>query len=222
MIMWGSPVFGCALLASAVVLRRWPLVALAVMLGGSAASMVLEPDSTRLTWIVVTCAAGLEICYMAATRGRTVSVAGAALGVAGVLTPLLAVPSAAAFQGGRVGSDGPPFVAVAVPLFVIVAWLIGHSIRQAQARAELVRVQAAAQAALAERLRIARELHDMGAHSIGVIAIQAGGRAGRVGGAAADRPRPARHGGAQHRRHRDPGGRGPPGLRRQPRRGARR
>jgi signal transduction histidine kinase len=172
--MWGSPVFGCALLASAVVLRRWPLVALAVMLGGSAASMVLEPNSARLTWIVVTCAAGLEICYIAATRGRTVSVAGAAMGVAGVLTPLLAVPSATSLQGGRVGSDGPPFVAIAVPLFVIVAWLIGHSIRQAQARAELVRVQAAAQAAMAERLRIARELHDMVAHSIGVIAIQAG------------------------------------------------
>ena len=72
------------------------------------------------------------------------------------------------------GSAGPPTVTIAVPVFTIIAWLIGHSIRQAQARAELVRVQAAAQAAMAERLRIARELHDLVAHSIGVIAIQAG------------------------------------------------
>ena len=62
----------------------------------------------------------------------------------------------------------------AVVLVTVIAWLIGNSIRQAQARAELVRAQAAAQAVMAERLRIARELHDIVAHSIGIIAIQAG------------------------------------------------
>ena len=174
MIMWGSVVFGCALLASAVVLRRWPLAALAVMLGGSVASMVLQPGSPTFALIVVICAAGLETCYIAATRSRRVSVTGAAMAVAGVLTLLLAVPSAAGLRAGNVGSGGPPLVAVAVPLFIITAWLIGHSIRQAQARAELVRVQAAAQAEMAERLRIARDVHDIVAHSIGVIAIQAG------------------------------------------------
>ena len=48
------------------------------------------------------------------------------------------------------------------------------------------------------------------------------GRPDRDGRAAADRPRTARHRGAQHRHHRDPGRRGPQGLRRQSRRRARR
>jgi signal transduction histidine kinase len=174
MIEWGSVVFGCALLASAVGLRRWPLAALAVMLGGSAASIVLRPSSPTFALIVVICAAGLEICYIAATRSRRVSVTGAAMAVAGVLALLLADPSVAWLRSGRIGSGGPPSVTIAVPLFILIAWLIGHSIRQAQARAELVRVQAAAQAEMAERLRIARDVHDIVAHSIGVIAIQAG------------------------------------------------
>ena len=174
MIMWGFPVLGCALLASALLLRRWPLAALAVLVGGSVASMVLQPRPASALQIVVACAAGLEICYIAATRSRRVSVTGAAMAGAGLPIPVLAVPSPAWLRGGTVGGGPVPLVTIAVPLFTIIAWLIGNSIRQAQARAELVRAQAAAQTAMAERLRIARELHDMVAHSIGVIAIQAG------------------------------------------------
>src|ERR1700689_4844506 len=113
MIMWGSVGFGCALLASAVVLRRWPLAALAVLLGGSVASMVLQPSSPTFALIVTICAAGLEICYITATRSRRVSVTGAAMAVAGLLTLLLAVPSVAWPRVGSVGSGGPPVVAIA-------------------------------------------------------------------------------------------------------------
>src|SRR5580658_1538396 len=175
MIEWGSVVFGCALLASAVLLRRWPLAALAVMLGGSVAAMVPGlPGDDVVLQVAVVCAAVLEICYIAATRTRAVSITGAAMVVAGLLIPILTVPRLTSLRGGGVGTPAIPVVAVAVPLFTIIAWLIGHSIRQAQARAELVRVQASAQAAMAERLRIARDMHDIVAHSIGVIAIQAG------------------------------------------------
>jgi signal transduction histidine kinase len=173
MIIWVGVVLGGALLASALLLRRWPLVALAVTLGGSVATMVLQPRVTA-GLVVLAVAAGLEICYIAATRSRRVSVTGAAIACAGLLIPQLAVPSLAALRGGTIGSAGPPTVTVVVVLVVVIAWLIGYSIRQAQAWAELARGQAAAQAAMAERLRIARELHDMVAHSIGIIAIQAG------------------------------------------------
>jgi signal transduction histidine kinase len=173
MIMWGSVAFGCSLLASVLLLRRWPLAALAVVLAGSVASMVLQPRPSYAL-VVLACVVGLEICYIAATRGWRVSAAGAAMGAAGLLIPILAVRSLGPLRGGSLGESLIPLAAIAVPLFTAIAWLIGHSIRQAQARAELVRAQAAAQATMAERLRIARELHDLVAHSTGIIAIQAG------------------------------------------------
>ena len=176
MIMWAFPVLGCTLLASALLLRRRPLTALAVLLGGSVASMTLQspvPGSTLQ--IVAACAAGLELCYIAATRTRRVSVTGVAMAGAGLLILLLGVPYSGTHRDGIVQPAVAP-VTIAVPLVMVmvIAWLIGNSIRQAHARAELVRAQAAAQAAMAERLRIARELHDIVAHSIGIIAIQAG------------------------------------------------
>jgi signal transduction histidine kinase len=172
MILWGFVVLGCALLGSALLLRRWPLAALAVLLGGSVAS-VLQPRPSYALFVLA-CVVGLEICYIAATRSRRVSAAGGAMGAAGLMVPLLAVPSLIRFRGGSLGGSAIDLVTIAVPLFAIIAWLIGHSIRQAQARAELLRAQAAAQATMAERLRIARELHDLVAHSTGIIAIQAG------------------------------------------------
>jgi signal transduction histidine kinase len=174
MIMWGFPVLGCAMVASALLVRRWALAALAVLLAGSVASMVAHPWPSSALLVVLAVAVGLEICYIAATRSRGVSVTAAAMACAALLIPVLAVPSLAALRGGTLGSAGPSTATIVIALVTIIAWLIGHSIRQAQARAELVRVQAAAQATMEERLRIAREVHDMVAHSIGIIAIQAG------------------------------------------------
>jgi len=173
MIRWGFPVLACALLAAALLLRRWPLAAVAVTLGGSVAYM-LQPRPAIVALVVLALAVGLEICYIAATRTPGVSVTGAAMAAAGLVIPLLAVPSLRSLRGGTVGSAGPPVVTLVVLVITVTAWLIGHSIRQSQVRAELVRAQAAAQTAMAERLRIARELHDIVAHSIGIIAIQAG------------------------------------------------
>ena len=160
--MWAFPAFICALLASAVLLRRRPLTALAVMVGGAVATMALKPvmPASALE-IPIAGAVGIEICYIAATRTLRVSATGLAMVGGGLLIPVSGGVDLASFRVG-------------VALVTAIAWLIGHSIRQVQARAELLRAQAAAQIVMAERLRIARELHDIVAHSIGIIAIQAG------------------------------------------------
>jgi hypothetical protein len=86
MIMWGTWALICALLASALLLRRMPLMALALTLAGLAAASMAPKTlmSASGLQVVVACAAGLEICYMAATRTRKVSVPGVAPGRRGL------------------------------------------------------------------------------------------------------------------------------------------
>src|SRR5579872_1732128 len=176
MIMWGQPAFICALLASAVLLRRMPLIALGVTMAGLVV-LNLAPKTelpASALQIVAASAAGIEVCYMAATRTRRVSGTGVAIAGIGLPILILELPPPTSIPPNGSSGTPIPLVTIAVPLAMIIAWLIGNSIQQAQARAELVRAQAAAQTVMAERLRIARELHDIVAHSIGIIAIQAG------------------------------------------------
>jgi signal transduction histidine kinase len=63
---------------------------------------------------------------------------------------------------------------VSVALGVIVAWFTGYIVRQRRRYALRLQDEAASKAVAEERLRIARELHDVVAHSMSVIAVQAG------------------------------------------------
>jgi signal transduction histidine kinase len=65
-------------------------------------------------------------------------------------------------------------VLVPVALAAIIAWMTGYSARQRRLYAVTMQQQAAHSAVAEERLRIARELHDVVAHSMSVIAVQAG------------------------------------------------
>lgn len=72
--------------------------------------------------------------------------------------------------------SGSPNVGLAVfaALVVIIFWIVGYAAGQRRAYSAQLQDQAAAGAVTEERLRIARELHDVVAHSMTVIAVQAG------------------------------------------------
>ncbi|MBD2895753.1 hypothetical protein amrb99_46920 [Actinomadura sp. RB99] len=141
-------------------LRRRPLAAHGILLFAWIVALMQTRSGTI---------AGLEILltdlavgYIAAARERRISVPVAAV------TCVLQVLSVLAWL------SADAVLHVTVVLAMAVTWMTGNSIRARRAHTEMLREQATAQAVAAERLRIARELHDMVAHSIGIIAIQAG------------------------------------------------
>ncbi|MCW2912217.1 MAG: putative Signal transduction histidine-protein kinase DegS [Actinomycetia bacterium] len=150
------------LVLPAALLHRRPLPALALLLAGSLAeTLALHSRQTALLQIL---AVDIAVYFIAATRPRRISIAAAVM-TFGVLVGYFA---------SRVVPGFGTSTQLAVASTVVIAWLIGNSMRQSHVYAETLRAQATVQAVTAERLRIARELHDMVAHSIGIIAIQAG------------------------------------------------
>jgi len=145
-------------------LTRRPLTSLTMLVLGA---LVLTNGPLHTTSIapqqyLPVCVA---LCFVAAERRRT-SLFAAGLALAG----LLGYVGTRLALGFRVGTS----VEAVVLMMIVVAWVIGNSRRQEREHTEQMRSQVAEQAVTAERLRIARELHDMVAHSIGVVAIQAG------------------------------------------------
>jgi signal transduction histidine kinase len=177
-----------AVLLSAVLLRRWPLSALVLLLAGAVAAAImpwplipnvnLHQLALRSPAFFLIAPAGVAVGFIAATRPRPISIA-AALIALGVLARCAGVGMLWVFPDGGIGGMPPAYPAgtapvLAVAVTIVIAWLVGQSIRQNRLHAETLRTQTEAAAVTAERLRLARELHDVVAHSIGVIAIQAG------------------------------------------------
>ncbi|MEE1809661.1 sensor histidine kinase [Streptomyces sp. BE133] len=143
--------------------RRRPLLVFGVLL----AETLVMPALDAKTWPLFL-AMDCLVCYIAATHPRRTAVAAAVTELATWSGEWLAVNHRQEMVSDFLST------LLAVAASIVIPWTIGNSIRQQHLYSQALRAQAATQAVTAERLRIARELHDMVAHSIGVIAIQAG------------------------------------------------
>jgi signal transduction histidine kinase len=110
------------------------------------------------------------VLYTVTVEGRKRTGA-AALGL--VLAVMLFLAAAGSTTRPR-GADAAGAVFVPIALANVIAWMTGYSVRQRRLYVVTLQQQAANSAVAEERLRIARELHDVVAHSMSVIAVQAG------------------------------------------------
>ncbi|MEV4110181.1 sensor histidine kinase [Nonomuraea sp. NPDC049695] len=151
-------------LSGGALLRCRPLPALWLLMTGSVlACLPLGVGAIPLAQYL---AVDVAVFFIAAGRARRTGVAA----LAGALAVLAGYLTTRLLFGWPVGLSAE----LAVAMTVVIAWLIGHSVRQAREHAETLIAKATVQAATDERLRISRELHDTVAHSITVIALQAG------------------------------------------------
>ncbi len=157
---WLPPVLAVCLSIPVAIRRRDPVFSLALVLVGCAAVLWLDGRITRGPIVPL----ALVLFLVAATRSRRAALAALAASLA-----LCAV------QGLIMSLDGiGAGNAIVAGLVLIIVWMVGYSIGQRRAYAARLRQQATDNAVTAERLRIARELHDVVAHSMTVVAVQAG------------------------------------------------
>ena len=176
---YGVPLWVAYLLAlistlPVAVRRLWPLPVLGVVLAGSVAAMAIGTGKDPYVAVAY-------VLYLVALRYPRRTAAAVLAGVL-VLTAAGTAAGGAALGHNEASTVAARFVGSAV--VIIAAWMIGVAVREQRAYTAGLREQAerrvqaqlaeGRRAATEERLRIARELHDVVAHSLSLIAVQAG------------------------------------------------
>jgi signal transduction histidine kinase len=168
----GYVVAGAVVCGALAFRRRWPLWVLLVTVAGALVRTVLERSGAAGTPFLV--ASSLAVFTFVLASGWSAGLAG------GAITALVL------FCGGGLWVPGSWWDAenVGVLAWTGMAVAAGAALRNRRAyvaavrerarRAEEAREQEAGRRVVEERLRIARELHDVVAHHIAVIQVQAG------------------------------------------------
>jgi signal transduction histidine kinase len=157
---WLPLVLAACLCIPAALRRRGPLRALVAILAVCLVSILAGNSITRGAFLPL----AFVLYLVAANCRRTVAAYGLAVSLA------VMVFQAVALHLSGMGSGN----ADVAGLVLIVCWTVGYAVQQRRAYAAHLRDEAATSAVTEERLRIARELHDVVAHSMTVVAVQAG------------------------------------------------
>ncbi|MEU0885280.1 sensor histidine kinase [Lentzea sp. NPDC005914] len=146
-----------AVVALPVAVRRlWPVPVLAITAAGTAGVVIGQVLPTQALG-APTAAVCFALYTVAVERSRAWSLAGL-------------VVSVVAISGV---SGGEPENVLVVIAAVGAVWVIGYTTRMRRSFLERETSQRSEQALSDERLRIARELHDVVAHNLSLIAVQA-------------------------------------------------
>lgn len=142
--------------------RPWPLTAFAIVLVATGASVLLGGHND---WFA---AAGFCLYIVAVTRPPPRRVSTTAIAVATVIAmPCLMTVGVS----GPIGDTTSTFL---IGLVVLgAAWTVGNAVRDRRIAAAEAARRLADQEVAEERLHIARELHDVVAHSLSLIAVKA-------------------------------------------------
>ena len=162
---WAGDALTAAIGLPLAVRRLWPVPVLAVVL---VCSVLALPLGVLTDPFLGTAVALYSVAVAAPGRGWALAVVVGALGFAGTV-PSRPETTASAYWW----QEGPGLILLAW-LLVGGAWTLGRAVRRQRITAARAAEQLVRQAVTRERLRIARELHDVVAHSVGIIAVKAG------------------------------------------------
>jgi len=140
--------------------RRVPVRSLVIVLAGCLVTLVVGGEITRGPFLPL----AVVLYLVASTCRRGIALAG----LAGSLALLIAQGVVLHFDGTGSGN------ATGAALVLTIFWMVGYLVQQRRTHIAHVRDRAASDAVTRERLRIARELHDVVAHSMTVVTVQAG------------------------------------------------